>query len=666
MSISGTVRKAGPFNGNGVTVAFPFTFKVFSTADVLVVQTDASGVETTMVSTTNYTVVLNSNQDSNPGGTVTMNVAPPTGYLLTLGSTVANTQPMVLTNTGGFFATVINDAMDRVTILVQQLLEKLGRAVTVPISTPSNVNTQLPSPIAGRLLGWNATGDGLTAYDASSQQLTVSGATHATTSKATPVNADELPIADSAASFGLKKLTFGNLSSNLAYNPTGTGAVATTVQSKLQESLSVSVKDFGAKGDSVTDDLTSFNAALVAAKTNGIKTVVAPYPSVSYKLSATPTEQDGVSLAYEPPTISGAGRPAKGVQLAAIEGVSQDNYRHALAHFLQIPLTQTTKRRYWTIFGAVDIPPGATLVAGDVTTDCVATSGQARCESVNGRIWGIRGAVQSDQAAASDTDMGSAFGAEFDINNNTGRNADASSTELVAVQFATGGTNRAMAAGNISRGGTSQFYTGFSYKNGALYHSAHYYRDVGPTTAFNFCANAITNSAPMLSCKYGQDAIFFRSSGSDVHATHEGRVKSTNGKMIFVCGPSGISTSNNADNTTLQIMLNDGTNVAISQGNMSQTVATAGTIAGLSWAAGGYIQLSNATQITNILAGTQIGQTVEILVMNAGGCTFVDNNSVGGAPMLLQPAGNWVATQFSSITLTWQGGSWVQKSRGTR
>lgn len=36
-------------------------------------------------------------------------------------------------------------------------------------------------------------------------------ATHAATSKATPVDADELPLADSAASFGLKKLTWANL-----------------------------------------------------------------------------------------------------------------------------------------------------------------------------------------------------------------------------------------------------------------------------------------------------------------------------------------------------------------------------------------------------------------------------------------------------------------------
>lgn len=47
--------------------------------------------------------------------------------------------------------------------------------------------------------------------------------------------------------------------SEVTYLPAGTGAVATDIQSKLRES--VSVKDFGAVGDGVTDDTAAFNAA---------------------------------------------------------------------------------------------------------------------------------------------------------------------------------------------------------------------------------------------------------------------------------------------------------------------------------------------------------------------------------------------------------------------
>jgi hypothetical protein len=67
--------------------------------------------------------------------------------------------------------------------------------------------------------------------------------------------------------------------SNVVYTPAGTGAVSTNVQAKLRET--VSVKDFGAVGDGVTDDTTAFQAALDAAEGEVY------VPPGQYNLSAT-------------------------------------------------------------------------------------------------------------------------------------------------------------------------------------------------------------------------------------------------------------------------------------------------------------------------------------------------------------------------------------------
>lgn len=71
------------------------------------------------------------------------------------------------------------------------------------------------------------------------------------------VNLDQLRL-DLAAATG---------ASLVGFQQEGTGAVSTTVQSKLRES--VSVKDFGAVGDGVTDDAAAITAAFVACPEYG-------------------------------------------------------------------------------------------------------------------------------------------------------------------------------------------------------------------------------------------------------------------------------------------------------------------------------------------------------------------------------------------------------------
>lgn len=135
MTVSSTTRKAGPFTGDGVVDTFPFTFKVFTAADVLVVSADADGVETTLTLVADYTVSLNADQDTSPGGDVVLDAALTSGHTLIVSSAADETQLTEITSSGSFSPRVINKALDKLAILIQQVSERVGRAVKVPITS---------------------------------------------------------------------------------------------------------------------------------------------------------------------------------------------------------------------------------------------------------------------------------------------------------------------------------------------------------------------------------------------------------------------------------------------------------------------------------------------------------------------------------------------------
>lgn len=162
MTVSSDTRKAGPFTGTGTTGPFPFTFKVFVASDVLVVQLDTTTqIQTTLTLTTDYTVSLNSNQNSSPGGSITLVSALPSTKKIIISSQVPYLQQTDLTNQGGFYPEVITDSLDKATIQIQQLLESSDRQLTYPITDPTSAIGELPSATdrANAYLAFDANGN---------------------------------------------------------------------------------------------------------------------------------------------------------------------------------------------------------------------------------------------------------------------------------------------------------------------------------------------------------------------------------------------------------------------------------------------------------------------------------------------------------------------------
>jgi hypothetical protein len=139
---------------------FPFGFKTDNASELTVTRRNAAGTEIVETPGVNYTVSLNADQQNSPGGTVTRTPALPTGETLTISSRLAFTQGVDLVNLGGFFPDIIEGALDRVTLLAQQVNDNLTRTIRVPITDGLAGTLTLPTAVAraNKTLVFDATG----------------------------------------------------------------------------------------------------------------------------------------------------------------------------------------------------------------------------------------------------------------------------------------------------------------------------------------------------------------------------------------------------------------------------------------------------------------------------------------------------------------------------
>lgn len=163
MTVAAVARKAGPFINDKETAVvgpFPFTFKIFALTDVEVQRSKSTDLNTgsdTLKYGEDYTVTADLDaQDTNPGGSITLTGTISTatgtllepGYSLSILSNVPYSQLTKLTNYDRFMPDVLNDVHDRAVAEIQQLAEKLDRAVMVSTTTtmtPEELVTKLES-----------------------------------------------------------------------------------------------------------------------------------------------------------------------------------------------------------------------------------------------------------------------------------------------------------------------------------------------------------------------------------------------------------------------------------------------------------------------------------------------------------------------------------------
>ena len=142
MTINSTTRKTSNLVGNGNTATYPFAFKVFTDADVVVKKLEVStSIETTLTLGANndYIVTLNEDQNGNPGGSITLksggnNQNLASGFQLVITSALEPLQGTDLTNQGGFYPEVINDALDKAVILHQQQQDEIDRSIKMSLT----------------------------------------------------------------------------------------------------------------------------------------------------------------------------------------------------------------------------------------------------------------------------------------------------------------------------------------------------------------------------------------------------------------------------------------------------------------------------------------------------------------------------------------------------
>ena len=125
MTVSSSINRAS-YSGNGTLTTFAYGFKVFDQDDLTVILRASNGTETVQTITTDYTVT---GVGDVGGGNVVFGTAPASGVTVVILREMDLDQGLDLVPNDPFPAQSLENSLDKLTFMVQQHKEELGRTI---------------------------------------------------------------------------------------------------------------------------------------------------------------------------------------------------------------------------------------------------------------------------------------------------------------------------------------------------------------------------------------------------------------------------------------------------------------------------------------------------------------------------------------------------------
>jgi hypothetical protein len=295
MTINATPRKAGPYIGNGSVHTYGFSFKVLDPTHLTVVEADAAGAEIALILASDYTVLLNEDQEATPGGTVTRVVetvptALPMSYRWTILSATPYSQAMDLPSGGPFSAVVVENGLDNLEIQVQQVVETLERAVLVPPTSSETSETIVASLIASAVAAdADAAAAAASASAAATSETNAAASAGAAATSETNAAASETAAGVSETNAAASETAAGVSETNAAASETAAGVSETNAAASAgaaATSATNASNSAGAAATSETNAAASAGAAATSA-TNASNSATAAAAGNGGRYSAT-------------------------------------------------------------------------------------------------------------------------------------------------------------------------------------------------------------------------------------------------------------------------------------------------------------------------------------------------------------------------------------------